>query len=263
MKNRILKFNILIILFIIFGVFFFVMSSFSAKHYIRAGATGANTGTSCTDAWNNFGAVNWSRADTYYLAGGTYNENVSIPSITGTSWIIIKKANTIDNGSEPGWDESFATNQAVINGNLTSLTGSIEIDGVTGTDTSGHGIKFNPSTSLSVVILANGTGPYRLSHLEIKGPGFDYGSMGTDGIYYNLGLKGFYVSYCWIHEISRNGMTIGSSVGTSYSDYGMLFENNVLGETGGVGIAYPGIHGQCIQIGYAATDSFIIIRNNI
>ncbi|TAL67083.1 MAG: T9SS type A sorting domain-containing protein [Bacteroidetes bacterium] len=252
----------LIILVIVFGVFFFVKPAFAANHYIRAEATGANNGESWTDAWTNFGEVTWTRGDTYYVAGGTFNENISIPSTSGTSWITIKKANVSDNGNEPGWEDYYATNQVVINGNITSLTGSVEIDGVTGSDTSGHGIKINVTTSLNVVMLSNGTGPYHLSHLELKGPGFDYGSLGTDGIYYNFGQKGFYVAYCWIHEIPRNGITIGSSIGTSYSDYGMLYENNVLSETGGVGIAYPGIHGQGIQIGYSATDSFIIIRNN-
>lgn len=266
MKNHNLKFKLLIIPFILFGIFFFAKSSLAANHYIRAGATGANNGTSWTDAWTRFGAIssaNWVRGDTYYVAGGIYTENVSIPSKSGTNWIIIKKANASDNGADTGWDSSYATTQAVINGNFTSLTGYIELNGVTGSGTSGHGIKIHPSTSLSVVVLGNGTGPHHLYHLDVEGPGFDYGSLGTDGIYYNIGTKGFHVSDSYIHEIPRNGISIGTSAGTSWSDYGTLFENNIIERTGGVGIAYPDIHGQGMQIGYASTDSYLIIRNNI
>ncbi|MBI5326387.1 MAG: T9SS type A sorting domain-containing protein [Ignavibacteriae bacterium] len=238
------------------------MPVFSNNYYISADATGAGTGESWNDAWTSFSAVTWSRGDTFYVAGGTYNENVTISSLQGTNWIVIKKANAVDNSNDVGWDNFYAEEQAIINGNFTSLTGSVEIDSVTGSDTSGYGFKFNTTDNGSVVILGNGTGPYRLSHLELKGPGFDYGNTGTDGIYYNLGQKGFYVGYCWIHEIPRNGVTLGWFEGTSYTDYGMLYENNFLSETGGVGIAYPGIHGQGIQIGYSAVNSYLIIWNS-
>jgi hypothetical protein len=241
----------------------FSVNAFAANHYIRAGATGANNGSSWTNAWTNFSSVTWTRGDTYYVAGGLYNGNVSISSASGSGWIKIKKANASDNGSDLDWNSLYATNQAVIAGGLFISAGSVEIDGVTGSETSGHGIKIHPSTSVNVITLGNSTGPYHLYHLDLEGPGFAYGSSSADGINYNVGLKGFHVSYCYIHEIPRNGVTIGRSVGTSFSDYGMLFENNVIERTGGLGIAYPNLHGQGMQIGYSFDVAYLIIRNNI
>ena len=201
------------------------------------------------------------------MAGGTYNGNVTIRTAeSGASWIIIKKANATDNGSDPGWNTSYATNQTVINGLLWVYYGYFEIDAVTGSGMSGHGIKIHaPDSSASVVRLNTGGGPRHLHHLDIEGPGYDYGSLGSDGIYFNstsAAVKGLCISHCWVHEIPRNGVTIGNIVGTSYSDYGMLFEHNVLGRTGGVGKAYPHIHGQGMQIGAGQPDSYLIIRNN-
>jgi hypothetical protein len=244
-------------------VLIFSVNAFAANHYIRAGATGANNGSSWTNAWTNFSSVTWRKGDTYYVAGGWYAGNVSISSASGAGWITIKKANASDNGSDLDWNSSYAADQAVIDGNIAINVGSVEIDGVTGSGSSGHGIKIHPSTSVSVINLGNNTGPYHLYHLELEGPGFDYGSLGVDGIYYNVGIKGFRVAYCYIHEIPRNGVTIGTNVGTSFSDYGMLFENNVIERTGGVAIAYPDLHGQGMQIGYNADVAYLIIRNNI
>jgi hypothetical protein len=50
-------------------------------------------------------------------------------------------------------------------------------------------------------------------------------------------------------------------VGTSYSDYGLLFENNVISETGGC--LDVDKHGQGMQMGQQTELGFIIIRNNV
>ena len=252
---------------ILFFVFFFCKPSLAANCYIRAGATGSNSGSSWANAWTTFGAVTWTRGNTYYVAGGTYNEDVTITAAeAGTNWIIIKKANAGDNSGDPGWDSSFAAAQAVVNGKFVIYNGYFEMDGVTGSGLAGHGIKISVISSASVLAFSSGASPRHLHHLDLQGPGFDYGSAGTDGIYYNstaANSKGLYISYCWIHEIPRNGVTVGNVVGTDYINYGMLFENNVLGRTGGVAIAYPGIHGQGMQIAYSQADAYVIIRNNI
>lgn len=44
----------------------------AADLFIRAGATGANTGLSWTDAWTNWNAVTWGTSNRYFLAGGNY-----------------------------------------------------------------------------------------------------------------------------------------------------------------------------------------------
>ncbi len=256
MRNKQLNKYLLIFFIIVFSS----VNAYGAKHYINTACVTACDGSTWEKGWATFGSVTWTRGDTYYVAGGTYNEDVTIPSKVGTSWITVKKANATDNSGDPGWNPSYATTQAVIAGNMSVDANYVEIDGVTGSGTSGHGIKINPSTLTNVLKLDNYAGPYHIHHLELKGNGFAAGATSSDGLYYNLGTKGFHVSYCWIHEVTRNGVTIGSSIGTSYSDYGMLFENNVVSETGGC--TNPDVHGQGIQIGYNSTDAYLIIRNN-
>jgi hypothetical protein len=251
--------------FVLLFILLFSVNAFAANHYIRAGATGANNGSSWANAWTTFGAATWTRGDTYYVAGGTYTENVSISSASGTSWTYIKKANASDNGSDPGWDPSYATTQAVINGYVTISHNYLEINGVTGGGPSswdsGHGIKIHPFT-INSVINAAGSGPIRLLHLEING--YSYSSSSSfDGIYYsNTGgssQKGFYIGYCYIHDIGRNGVDVSNIIGTSWSDYGMLYEYNFMARTGGV---TNGDHGQGMQISYNTNSTYLIIRNN-
>ncbi len=74
----------------------------TTKHYIRQGAEGAQDGSSWNNAWPSFAAVKYARGDTYYVAGGTYNEAVAINcAVSGSEWITIKKATTWDTDSCP------------------------------------------------------------------------------------------------------------------------------------------------------------------
>jgi len=253
---------------IILSLVLFAVESFAADHYIRAGATGANNGSSWADAWTSFSAVGtsgWVRGDTYYVAGGIYNGNLSIPSRPGNEWINIIKANVSENESDPGWNSAYASNQAVINGRLVISTSYIKIDGITGLNETGYGIKINSSSTTESVVVLSGQSFVDIDHLEIRGPGFLSSSTGYDGVYLNSTTvtKGIRIANCYIHEIGRNGITIGNLVGTSWSDYGVLFENNILSETGGTGILTPANHGQGMQISYAYRDAYLIIRNNI
>lgn len=255
--------------FIIVCLLFTSSMCFAANKYIRTGATGSNNGSGWANAYRSFASVVWTRGNTYYLAGGTYNENVTIPlEESGASWIIIKKANAADNSGDAGWDTAYATTQAVINGYAYIYYGYIEIDGVTGSGTSGHGIKFNMSTdpSLAGILWFYGgysPSPRHVHHVEVRGAGMANTVNGVDGIYWNstkANSKGFHISNCWIHEVTRSGITTGNTVGTSYSDYGILIENNVISETGS---NIPAIHGQGLQLSYVASNAYSIIRNNI
>ena len=240
---------------------FIPSTAWSANHYIRAGATGLNNGSSWANAWTTFGAVTWTNGDTYYIAGGTYSENVSIPSRSGTSWITIKKANAADNGGDTGWSSSYATTQAVISGGLIIAADYTEIDGVTGSGGAGYGIKIQPATDTTAVWIDSGTNPVYLHHLEIQGYNRVTGTAG--GVYNNntggVTAKGLHMAYCWIHDTAFNGVTLGGTVGTSYTDYGLLFENNYLSNIGG---GTPLIDMQSIQLSYGNQDAYTIIRNN-
>lgn len=266
MKNK-----YLLLPFITFALFFLPNFCFAANHYIRAGATGSNNGSSWADAWATFGAVTWTRGDTYYVAGGNYNENVVINKVTpANGWIIVKKANAADNSGNPGWNASYAKTQAVIKGKLSLNYGNVEIDGVTGSGETGHGIKIYDTdtgaferTSYVVALDQTASAPFHLHGLDIRGAGYAASAYAQVGIQVNQSppLKGMHISNCWIHEVTINGMTVGGFVGQSYTDYGLLFENNFVSETGGC--TDPSLHGQGLQISYANSDSYFIIRNNI
>jgi len=236
----------------------------AANHYLRAGATGGNTGTSWTNAWTTFGTVTWIRGDTYYVAGGIYNENVLVTkALAGTNWITVKKANPADNAADPGWDASYASLTATVNGAFELDDGYMELDGVTGFGTGPHGLLIWNTNCTTTLRLDGSSGPYHVLHCEIKGAGFAASTAGFDGVYNNnasVPQKGLHLAFCWIHQVTRNGVTLGGLVGTSYADYGLLFENNVISETGGC--LDLGTHGQGMQISFGTEDRFTIIRGN-
>jgi hypothetical protein len=236
------------------------------KHYISTSGDNSD-GSTWAKAWTSLSSVTWTRGDTYYIAGGTYTTNFTFPTTSGTSWVKLKKANAADNGSDTGWSASFASNQVVIAGYTHSSMNYLEIDGVTGDGktTSGYGIKMYVSgVSEQIFHMNNSTGPYHFTHIEFEGPGFAYGSTAAGGLYISSGgEKGFHVDHCYFHSIPWNAITLTNGVGTSWTDYGMLIENNLIEHVGGVYIAYPSLHGQGIQIGYNGTSTYVIIRNNI
>ena len=235
----------------------------AANHYLRAGATGdAQDGSSWAKAWPTFASAKWTRGDTYFVAGGTYAENVVVAApLSGVQWIRVKKANAADNAKDADWSAAYATDQTLINGTVKLSNGYIEFDGVTGSGTAGHGFNIYTAVDTHVLTLALSTGPYHVWHCEMRGR-TRLSDKGFDGLYNNnlSPQKGLHVAHCWIHDCGRNGFTIGAMVGTSYDDYGMLFENNVIEETGG---ALDGGHSQALQISYDAPNAYLIIRNNL
>jgi hypothetical protein len=224
-----------------------ILQSSAAVHYIRAGASGSQDGSSWVNAWGTLSAVKWIRGDTYYLAGGTYAGGVISATDSGTLWITVKKANAADNAAD-----SFTS--------VVSLQGSrYEINGVTGSGTSGHGIKFHDAAGTHWGLgMVDGAGGYKLYHLEIRNAAYNsYNS--NKALWDNSTVrKGLHIRYCWIHEASNDGTSLNNLRGTSYSDFGLLFEDNYLTETGGAG---DGGHGQGMK--FQGSNSYCIIRNNV
>jgi hypothetical protein len=251
------------------------LSSFAlgADHYIRAGATGANNGSDWTNAWTAIAGRTWVRGDTYYIASGTYAGTVTIStSPSGATPITIKKATAGAHGAETGWNDAYATGQAIIDGTLNLSTSYLVIDGVTGSGMSGHGIKIyrsdQPTVSARVIVIDAsflGNASLDISHLEIQGPGYmdtcnDSGNYAcySRGVHLS-GTSRWRLANCWIHDTSENGLSVDDANGSSYSDYGALIENSVISETGGT---TSGAHGQGIMY-YGTGSNYTIIRNSI
>ena len=238
-------------------------SAFSASRYIRAGAAGANNGTSWTDAWTTFGGAGTeTRGDTYYVAGGTYTETVIIgAALSGTAYITIKKANATDNSGDAGWSSAYESAQVKIVGTVDLNFGYIRFDGVTGSETNGHGILITNTALTTCLTLEAGGSGYQVIGTEIRGTNMTT-QTSFDGINWNntgATQKGLLVERCWIHEVSRNGVTLGGIVGTSFSDYGALFRSNVVMRTGDV---QNGDHGQSFQVCYATEGRFLRWEQN-
>lgn len=248
------------------GLVLLSWDAFSASWYIRSGATaGSNAGTSWANAWTNFSSVTWTRGDTYYLAGGTYAGGILQKTPNLSTWITIKKANSADNGGDAGWSSAYADDVANITSRLQLWYGYWELDGVTGSGTSGHGIKISVTdTNETQCLTLDTTGFFKVKHCEIRGPGFGSTFAGSIGVYNNNAgsvSKGLVIASNWIHEVTRDGIDLIGHVGTSYSDYGYIVEGNVISETGGC--LNVDNHGQGMIAGYSEGASYGIIRGNV
>ena len=95
---------------------------FAANHYVRAGATGTDSGNdwtnACPDFTGNCASGSLTRGDTYYVATGTYLNTMTAaahafnPAVSGTSVVTIKGATTADHGTETGWNAAYSVSSA-------------------------------------------------------------------------------------------------------------------------------------------------------
>jgi hypothetical protein len=227
---------------ILLVIFLFVISSAqAANHYIRAGATGTGTGADWANAWPSFSSVTKVRGDTYYVASGAYSESVSwTPAASGSTWSYVKKATVADHGTSTGWNDSYASGQAVITGKL-SLGAYVSWDGVTGEENSGHGFKvIEPNCTVNSATTSAYASNVDFQHTEIQGCGIRSGYI-HDGFYSVLGspITNQHIAYIYMHDIDRNGISMIGQIG------GIVIEHIYMDRVSGVG----DIHGQAIQLG--------------
>lgn len=246
--------------------------SMAASRYLRAGASGANNGTSWADAWTSWASANTgvTRGDTVYVAGGDYNANVSITkAVSGTTWIYFKKANSTDNSGDAGWNSTYESTQASINGQLSIEVSYIEINGVTGTNNIGHGIRVNYQPADCDTFGASGFAlpleyaihDVYLRHIEILACSSTANKQ-TRAISHNTdsNSKKMHFQNLYIHDVTENVFTFLGHGGTSYEDYSVLIENCFTEDVGLSPIAE--VHCQIIQFGPGSSQSYFIVRNN-
>jgi len=258
-------------LFLILAILFIAVPSFAANHYINAACSSGCDGTTWAKGWATFGDVTWTRGDTYYVAGGTYNESPIITKAeSGASWIIIKKANAADNGGDPGWNASYASDVAQINGTLYIDSSYIEVNGVTGSANSGHGIKVNFQSDCGTyevpgyaIQLTWDIKEIYLHHIEALACSSTSNKQ-TRGVSFNsagsTNSKKIHLQHMFIHDVTENVHTFLGVNGTSWEDYGLLVEDSFTEDVGLSPIVE--VHCQVFQFGPGSTQSYIIIRNN-
>jgi hypothetical protein len=250
-----MRITLVIRTFIIAFLLFTSSVCFAANHYIRAGATGSKNGSDWTNAYPSFASVAWTRGDTYYVAGGTYTENLSlIAAASGSNWIYIK---------------AYGDSQVLIRGTIDIDSPYWDIDGITGTDNSGHGIKVYPtsaqctSNSLVGIQIESGRSNVKLAHIEVQMCGVDLGNEtgenvpgNQDGVYAVSisALSGLEFRYLYLHDISRNGMTFYKFSGTNSLIVDHCYLYNIWTHW-----SYP--HAQPIQITAPPSDGGVFSNN--
>ncbi|OQB54970.1 MAG: hypothetical protein BWX99_01678 [Deltaproteobacteria bacterium ADurb.Bin151] len=159
------------------GVFFvtsilIIISSqitMAATYYVRSGATGNGSGLDWTNAYTTLPSKLDRGVDgsTYYIADGNYEGylfNSTSAPVDGTKVIAIKKATSVDHGTNTGWISSYGDGQAIFkwsdNGGASFgyklstfriLTSYITIDGATGSGS-------NPTAYGFRLVMADGFG---------------------------------------------------------------------------------------------------------
>lgn len=98
--------------------------------YVRAGATGNNTGTDWANAMPSMPAQ-FVRGDTYYIADGAYGTVKFNTPLSGTALITLKKATIADHGTATGWSDSYGDGIATFT-QFNFSTGYYLIDGQVG-----------------------------------------------------------------------------------------------------------------------------------
>ena len=213
-------------------------------HYVRSGASGNQDGTSWTDAWTNLPS-SISRGDTYYIASGSYATTTIFSADIGTSTLFIRKATLTDHGTAQDWQDAYGAGQAIINGGVNINSPYVDLDGITGNENFEHGIKIvaqNCSAVTMGVYISQNMDNVHVSHVEVDMCGAQ--PYAQDGIYAcnnAASTVGLHLSYLYIHDVSRNGITLCGQAGDTVIEHSRL--ERIIGAT-----STPDIHGQGIQL---------------
>ncbi|MFP4017499.1 MAG: immunoglobulin domain-containing protein, partial [Halanaerobiales bacterium] len=197
--------------------------------YIREGANGTNDGSDWADAWNVLPET-LERGAIYYVASGTYSTYIFDDEEVNEEIITIRKATVNDHGTDEGWNNSYASGQALFTAEegpiFRFITGYYTIDGQTGEGKSGHGIRvYNPLNDNSTVF--HGTDISRnltFEHLEIEGGNWREDETPTTRLMYLTGdLSHMTMRSCYVHEASMQWLYMCRSTDVLIED--SYFEN--------------------------------------
>jgi hypothetical protein len=232
----------------------------AATKYVRPGATGNNSGSDWTNAYNGLPSA-LTRGDTFYLADGSYGSYTFDDANSSATTITIKKATGSDHGTDTGWSSGYGDGQAVFSG-WQIYTDYYVFDGqVRNTDWRTGGVnQYGITTGNTRLDNGAGTGGDNLTfrNIDIHGGGRDTG-RGDDVIYGLTGNSNINFQNCALHDsdrtifltrnnwqnlvvnqsyIARNTSTpaMHGEMMSVYSSTNMTFSNNVIEDIEGTAV---------------------------
>lgn len=177
------------------------LTSFAATKHLRPGASGTGSGDNWTDAYTTAAALaaGLGRGDVGYVAAGTCGSATFNVAASGSTWIVIKRATVAEHGSETGWDNSYATGQAVWGDVQFTDTSYYIWDGITGATwaTTGHGFKVDGFPGGEHVIVNNSTNII-IAHCEVQGSADNM--VGEDGFQIYFTTSDVTISNCYVYD---------------------------------------------------------------
>ncbi|MBI5644305.1 MAG: right-handed parallel beta-helix repeat-containing protein [Deltaproteobacteria bacterium] len=173
-------------------------AALAADHFIRAGATGNNSGSDWANAWTSLPAT-LTRGDVYYIADGSYPSYTF--STAGTTKTYIKKATLTDHGTDSGWQSSYGDGTATFNAVITFKTSYWVFDGQTGSGKTGYGFKIISAGANKLMRFDNTPSYITVKHVEMQHRGTSTES--GDDIIYTLGANHLTISNCYLHDSGR------------------------------------------------------------
>lgn len=231
----------------LFTVFLCLFSSqlYAANHYVRAGATGNNSGSDWANACPAFtgscSAASLVRGDTYYVAAGNYAPlDITSPD-SGTLIITVKAATVDDHGTSTGWSDAYAGQAVFTTAGHQNMfeTDYITIDGQSRTGWgSGYHIKFR-NTALCNTCAAFELGNSGAAHggsasthdiveyVEMEGSGSTRGKDVAAVIAVNGSYNQFL--YDWFHDAGNDLLQAHTGGWTNLTVDHCFFDTNDLG----------------------------------
>lgn len=232
-----------------------------ARYYVRAGASGASSGTDWTNAYPA-PPEHLERGATYYVADGNYpSHNFNDPE-KDSAVITVKKATAADHGTGTGWQDSYGAGRAVLGSVLAFTTGYYRITG-NGTHTipsdnpADYGFKIDANTSDSWggIVRFGASSQGAAAHIDIQyvhvynATNASDSNNGTVSVRFGGGHTR--LQNCFFENSGKDGIQISSAC------Y-VLMERCYVKRLGK--LLSPN-HGQTVQLFYGGDD--IIFRWNV
>jgi len=195
----------------------------ASNFYVRAGASGSNTGADWNNAWKDCSSIVWGGSgvkagDTLWFAGGSYTTTL-IPGVSGTSgaWISIKRVRATDSvpASAAGWNSAYDSLVVISTGNdaldfntagLSYIIVDGRVDGgmqLVTPNSSGASVSFNYAASYITLTNLDLAGPGGPTPINMNGDNRGIDATAWDGSVYEP-INHLLVTHCRIHGQVNN-----------------------------------------------------------